>query len=150
MRPASPLTETAVTRPPDDEGRLPLPIAKNPWPRPRSVIGAMNTRASRTIVTHNVPNVSSSAAGFARTAAACAQAGRSPAVCIPTRTGLVRAGAYVPVGRGPDPQVYDGLTGADVLTRSEAFLSAISSRGLRSEYGSTPFGAFIQLGLYLP
>ena len=70
-----------------------LPIAKNPWVSPRSVIGAMNTRASRTIVTQSVPKASSSAAGFARTTAACAHAGISPAVCIPARTGLVRARA---------------------------------------------------------
>ena len=51
----------------------------------------MNTRASRTIVTQSVPKVSSSAEGFARTTAAWAHAGINPAVCIPTRTGLVRA-----------------------------------------------------------
>ena len=38
----------------------------------------MNTRASRTIVTQSVPKVSSSAAGFARTTAACAHAGMQP------------------------------------------------------------------------
>ena len=39
---------------------------------------------------------------------------------------LVRAGLSVPIGRPPD------------------------ARGLRSEFGSGPFSAFVQLGLYLP
>ena len=43
-----------------------------------------------------------------------------------------------------------GLTETDVLTASDAFLAATTSRGLRSEYGASSFGAFVQLGLYVP
>ncbi len=46
---------------------------------------------------------------------------------------LVRAGAYVPVGKGPDPSAF-----------------STPSRGLRSEYGSGAYGAFVQVGLYVP
>jgi len=60
--------DIAVTRRPSAVGRAAWPIAKNPLPRPRSVIGATNTFASRMMVTHSDPNVSSSAAGFDRTA----------------------------------------------------------------------------------
>ena len=67
-----------------------------------------------------------------------------------TQTVLVRAGAYVPLGRGPDPHAYDALTRTDVLTSSEAFRSATASRGLRSEYGSSSYGAFVQVGLHVP
>lgn len=67
-----------------------------------------------------------------------------------TQTVLIRAGAYVPLGRGPDPHVYDGLTQADVLTNSENFRAATASRGLRSEYGASTYGAFLQVGVYVP
>ena len=67
-----------------------------------------------------------------------------------TQTVLVRAGAYLPLGRGPDPHAYDGLTAADLVAGSEPYRRAAATRGLRSEYGSTSFGAFIQLGLYVP
>ncbi len=50
-----------------------------------------------------------------------------------TQSVLVRAGASVPIGRGPDP--------TSVLT---------SSRGLRTEYGSGSYSAFVQVGLYIP
>jgi hypothetical protein len=50
-----------------------------------------------------------------------------------TQSVLIRAGAYVPMGRPPDPA-----------------LATTPSRGLRSEYGSYPFGAFLQVGLYVP
>jgi hypothetical protein len=67
-----------------------------------------------------------------------------------TQTVLIRAGAYVPLGRGPDPRVYDGLTTTDVVTNSDAFRAATTTRGLRSEYGASSFGAFVQLGIYVP
>ena len=35
-----------------------------------------------------------------------------------TQTVLIRAGAYLPIGRGPDPRAYDGLTAADVASGS--------------------------------
>ena len=99
MRPASPLTETDVTGVPLPDGSLALPIAKNPCVRPRSVIGAMNTRASRTIVTQSVPKVSSSDAGFARTTAACAHAGMQPGGLHPDahRAGAGAGGGDQPV-----------------------------------------------------
>ena len=56
--------ETAVTPLPSTDGRPALPIAKKPRPRPRSVIGATNTLASRTIVTQSDPNASSREAGL--------------------------------------------------------------------------------------
>jgi|APLak6261675434_1056106.scaffolds.fasta_scaffold00737_2 hypothetical protein len=63
---------------------------------------------------------------------------------------LLRAGAYLPLGRGPDTHVYDGLTENDVRTQSARFREATAARGLRSEYGSSSYGAFVQLGLYAP
>lgn len=65
-----------------------------------------------------------------------------------SQTVLLRAGAYVPVGRPPDAHVYDGFTAADL--QSAAFQQAVASRGLRSEYGASSFGAFVQVGLYVP
>lgn len=50
-----------------------------------------------------------------------------------TQTVLVRGGAYVPLGRRPDAQTGD-----------------LSTRGLRSEYGGSAFGAFVQVGLHVP
>jgi hypothetical protein len=67
-----------------------------------------------------------------------------------TQRVLLRAGGYVPLGRWPDATLYDGLTPADVLVNSAAFQAANATRGLRSEYGSSSFGAFLQVGAYLP
>lgn len=67
-----------------------------------------------------------------------------------TQTVLIRAGAYVPLGAPPDRRVYDGFTAADVVGNSEGYRAAIASRGLRSEYGASSFGAFLQLGIYVP
>lgn len=63
---------------------------------------------------------------------------------------LLRGGASLPLGRTPDAAVFDALSGADVLTRSEAFGEALRTRGLRSEHGSAPFAVFLQMGLYVP
>jgi hypothetical protein len=67
-----------------------------------------------------------------------------------TQRVLLRAGGYVPLGRPPDGKVYDGLTPTDVLGNSAAFQAANTTRGLRSEYGASSFGAFAQVGVYLP
>lgn len=67
-----------------------------------------------------------------------------------TQTVLVRAGAYLPIGASPDARRFDGLTGRDVLANSEGFQQAVASRGLRSEYGASSFGGFVQVGLYVP
>jgi hypothetical protein len=61
---------------------------------------------------------------------------------------LIRAGGYIPVGQGPNPAALRALTTTDVLTGSAAFTSAISSYGLRSEYGAAPGGLFAQVGVY--
>lgn len=67
-----------------------------------------------------------------------------------TQTVLIRAGAYVPIGRTPDPQHYAALTVDDVRMNSEAFQAAVATRGLRSEYGAGSYGAFVQVGVYVP
>ncbi len=67
-----------------------------------------------------------------------------------TQTVLIRAGGYVPLGRPPDAKAYQQLTTNDVLTNSEAYRTASASRGLRSEFGASSFGAFVQLGVYVP
>jgi hypothetical protein len=66
------------------------------------------------------------------------------------QTVLLRGGAYLPIGRTPDAAVFDALGASDVFGQSEAFTAAVNSRGLRSEYGASPFGVFLQLGLHLP
>lgn len=63
---------------------------------------------------------------------------------------IVRAGGYVPLGARPDQTVFTGLTPQDVLTASPAFLSASRTLGLTSEYGASAWGAFVQVGLYVP
>lgn len=63
---------------------------------------------------------------------------------------LLRAGGYLPFGRPPDASVYSGLTVTDVLTGSGPYRAAVASRGLRSEHGSSPFGAFLQVGVHVP
>ncbi|HUK74339.1 MAG TPA: hypothetical protein VLU99_01005, partial [Nitrososphaerales archaeon] len=61
---------------------------------------------------------------------------------------LVRAGAYLPLGRGPAAGPLQGLTLADVVGMSPPFVEATSTLGLRSEYGASPAGLFAQLGVY--
>lgn len=63
---------------------------------------------------------------------------------------LLRGGATIPLGRTPDAAVFDALSGADVLTSSDAFVEATRTRALRSEHGSSPFSVFLQAGVYLP
>lgn len=67
-----------------------------------------------------------------------------------TQTVLVRGGAFIPLGRTPDAGVFDALGPADVFGRSEAYEAAVATRGLRSEHGASPFGAFVQVGVYVP
>ncbi|MFZ5446390.1 MAG: hypothetical protein ACOZQL_40760 [Myxococcota bacterium] len=50
-----------------------------------------------------------------------------------TQTVLVRGGAYVPIGRPVDVSSFD-----------------LATRGLRSEYGGSGYGAFLQVGLHVP
>ena len=61
---------------------------------------------------------------------------------------IVRAGAYLPLGRQPDPSPLQQLTVADLLGQTEAYRSATSSLGLRSEFGASPLGVFVQVGVY--
>jgi hypothetical protein len=61
---------------------------------------------------------------------------------------LVRAGGYIPLGKGPDPGPFQSLVLSDLVEGSPAFASAASSLGLRSEYGASPWGIFAQLGVY--
>ena len=63
---------------------------------------------------------------------------------------LVRAGGFVPVAAGVDVDRFRGLTPQDLLEGSDAFPSLTTGFGARSEYGLQPFGAFVQLGAYLP
>ncbi len=56
----------------------------------------------------------------------------------------------MPLGRPPNQHVYYALTPADVLTNSAEYQSAITTRGVQSEYGTSSFGAFVQLGIYVP
>jgi len=59
---------------------------------------------------------------------------------------LRRAGGFVPVAAGVDVDRFRALT----LQGSNAFPSLTTGFGARSEYGLQPYGAFVQLGAYLP
>jgi hypothetical protein len=61
---------------------------------------------------------------------------------------IVRLGGYVPIGSRPDAGLLRGVTVSDVVGNTIAFQSATSSLGLRSEYGASPWGAFVQVGIY--
>jgi hypothetical protein len=61
---------------------------------------------------------------------------------------IVRAGAYVPIGKQPNPAALRQVAVSDVLGQTPAFLEAASTLGLRSEYGSSPWGLFAQVGVY--
>lgn len=62
---------------------------------------------------------------------------------------LLRAGAFIPVAQGVEPLVIKRLEPRDVLTQSEAFEYATTTFGARSEYGLSPAGAFVQVGIYV-
>lgn len=78
------------------------------------------------------------------------------AMLVPTvewwfeQTVIVRAGASLPLGASPDAGAFTGLTAADVLGQSAAFARATRTLGLRSEYGSSAWSVFLQVGLYVP
>ena len=59
---------------------------------------------------------------------------------------ILRAGAFIPLGLAPDPSALRGLTGADA--EAPAVQQALSTLGLRSEYGLTSFGVLAQVGFY--
>jgi hypothetical protein len=61
---------------------------------------------------------------------------------------IVRVGGYVPIGSRPDSGLLRALTVSDVLGDTASFRDATSSLGLRSEYGASPWGAFVQVGIY--
>lgn len=61
---------------------------------------------------------------------------------------LLRVGGYVPIGKGPDPHSLQALTAADVVGQTAAFRDAASTLGLRSEYGASAGGVFVQLAVY--
>jgi hypothetical protein len=61
---------------------------------------------------------------------------------------LVRVGGYIPIGARPTAAAIQSLTVSDVLTSSAAYVAAVSSMGLRSEYGSAGWSVFAQLGVH--
>ena len=63
---------------------------------------------------------------------------------------LVRAGGFIPIGQTIDLSLMRGLSGADVVGNTAAWQRATSTFGARSEYGLSAYGAFIQVGLYIP
>jgi opacity protein-like surface antigen len=65
-----------------------------------------------------------------------------------TQKTILRIGGDVPIGARPDPSAVQRLTPADVVTASPAYRAAIQSLGLRSEYGASPWGLFVQLSVY--
>jgi len=61
---------------------------------------------------------------------------------------LLRLGGFVPVGKGPDPRALQALPPTDVLGQTAAFADATSTLGLRSEYGASAGGVFLQVAVY--
>jgi hypothetical protein len=61
---------------------------------------------------------------------------------------ILRLGGYLPLGARPDLSALRQLTPNDVAMLSPAYRTASQSLGLRSEYGASPAGAFLQLGFY--
>jgi hypothetical protein len=57
---------------------------------------------------------------------------------------ILRAGGFIPIGRAPDPSA---LRGVEDRT-SPAVQEALSTLGLRSEYGLLSFGVLAQVGVY--
>jgi hypothetical protein len=62
---------------------------------------------------------------------------------------LLRAGGFIPLGMGVDVATLQALNGNDVATNSPAWQRASSTLAARSEYGLSPLGVFVQVGLYL-
>jgi hypothetical protein len=63
---------------------------------------------------------------------------------------LLRVGGFVPIGKGVDLGLMRSLSGADVLANSAAWQRATTTFGAQSEYGLSGYGAFVQVGLYIP
>jgi hypothetical protein len=61
---------------------------------------------------------------------------------------ILRVGAYGPVGAAPDPSALQQLHVSDLVTQDAAFTSAVSTLGIRSEYGLSPLGLFVEVGVY--
>jgi hypothetical protein len=61
---------------------------------------------------------------------------------------ILRVGAYGPIGAAPDPGALQQLTANDMVTRDSAYTSAISTYGIRSEYGLSAYGLFTEVGIY--
>lgn len=62
---------------------------------------------------------------------------------------LLRFGGYVPFGRAPDVAPLQQLTPNDLLLQTDAWRNATRGFGLRSEYGASAFGMFVQLAIRL-
>lgn len=62
---------------------------------------------------------------------------------------LIRAGAFIPLGRGVDVATLQQLSAHDVATNSAAWQHATTTLSAQSEYGLSPFGVFVQVGLYI-
>jgi hypothetical protein len=62
---------------------------------------------------------------------------------------LVRAGGFIPIGQGVDVPLLQALNAHDVQTNSAAWQYATQTLAARSEYGLSPFGVFVQVGLYI-
>jgi hypothetical protein len=62
---------------------------------------------------------------------------------------LLRAGGFIPLGMGVDVATLQALNGNDVATNSPAWQRASSTLAARSEYGLSPIGVFVQVGLYI-
>ncbi len=62
---------------------------------------------------------------------------------------LIRAGGFIPLGEGLDVPMLQALTPTDAATNSPAWQTANATLGARSEYGLSPFGVFVQVGLYI-
>jgi hypothetical protein len=62
---------------------------------------------------------------------------------------LLRVGAFVPLGEGPDQKACEGIGAEDVLNASPAFQRASSTLGVRSEYGMAAAGVMAQVAIHL-
>ncbi len=62
---------------------------------------------------------------------------------------LLRVGAFLPLGKGPDQKAFQDLGASDVLEASPAFQSASSTLGVRSEYGMAAAGLMAQVAIHL-
>jgi hypothetical protein len=62
---------------------------------------------------------------------------------------LIRLGAFVPIGRGVDVTFLQTLTAHDAATNSASWQYATQTLAAQSEYGLSPYGVFVQVGLYL-